>query len=202
MSNFDIVYRIATDLTGLKKGVEETAKATDQIDKKLTGLQGTVAEFGRGFASAFSATVVIGAVTALGRELLNDADALEKMADKTGIGVEALQRLRSVGDEAGNSLEDITGAINKLQRGLAEGNTSAIGALEKLGIQLSAIKALQPDQQFLAIGAALEKIPDPAQRTAIAMELFGRSGAEVLPSLLHASDDLKDGIFVMSESSV
>ncbi len=200
MSNFDIIYRIATDLSGLNQGVQDTAKATEQIDSKLQSLTTSAASVGKALGIAFGAAEILQGVISLGREILADADALEKMHDKTGISEEGLQRLRVVGDEAGNTLEELAGSVNKFQKRL-EDHTADEG-LRSLGLSVQFIKSLNPDEQFLAIGKALEGIDDPARRVAIAVELFGKSGAEVLPSLLHASNDLKDGVTVTSSESV
>jgi hypothetical protein len=40
---------------------------------------------------------------------------------------------------------------------------------------------LKPDEQFEKVAIAISNIPNPAERTARAMDLFGRSGAELIP---------------------
>ena len=57
-----------------------------------------------------------------------------------------------------------------------DGSTAAADAFTKLGIPLSSLQNLSPDQQLQAIGKAVASIPDPAERAAVSMDIFGKSG--------------------------
>ena len=57
---------------------------------------------------------------------------------------------------------------------------SAADTVAKLGLDLDALKRKTPADQFRALGAAINEVKDPSQRAALAMEIFGRSGAELL----------------------
>lgn len=140
----------------------------------------------------------VGAIVGFTKEVFASADALTKMSDRTGIGVEGLQRLQVVGDDAGNTIEQLTGAVNMMQRRLADGDASALGALTKLGLKFEDIRRMDPDQQFMAIGDAIRAIKDPADQVNLAMDLFGRSGAEILPSIKRGFDDVRDASIGMS----
>ena len=60
----------------------------------------------------------------------------------------------------------------------------------KLGIKLEELKKKTPAEQFRTLGTAINSVRDPSQRAAISMELFGRSGAELLS--LFSSDGFGD----------
>ena len=47
---------------------------------------------------------------------------------------------------------------------------------QQLGIPLSTLQNLSADEQLQAIGKAIATIPDPAERAAASMEIFGKSG--------------------------
>ena len=71
-----------------------------------------------------------------------------------------------------------------MQKNLAaafEGNDAAIRTLESLGVSVSKLKKLSPDEQFTALGEAISRIQDPTLRTAMAMRVFGRAGSQLLP---------------------
>jgi hypothetical protein len=63
------------------------------------------------------------------------------------------------------------------------GGGAAAKSLEELGLRLGEITALKPEDQFTAIADRLGKIADPTKKAALAMNLFGRSGTELLPML-------------------
>lgn len=192
--NLDVIYRILTDLSGLKTGVQEVTKHTDQIDKQMTQMLGSVKKIGAALGISFGAASII----AFGKSILDDADALTRLSDKTGIGTEALQRLRAVAEDSGNSLDQVTTAITQMQKRLAGDDKSAVKALEQLHLSLGALMALGPDQQFITIAKAIATIPDPAERARLAMVLFGKAGAEILPTLRADIEKLSKGVTVMS----
>ena len=121
------------------------------------------------------------------------------MADKTGMSIEAVQRLTFVAEQSGNTLEQVSGAVSMLQKRLAEGDDSAVGALRQLGIEHERFMAMSPDQQFLEVARAVKDIEDPMQRAKVATELFGRAGTELLPTLIANVDELARQAPVMSE---
>lgn len=179
-------------------GLQKIADGAKQTESGFRQILSAVGPLGTALAGAFS----VGAIVNFGRELLADADALTRMADQTGVGIEGLQRLRAIADESGNSLDQLTSAISQMQNRLAEGDTSAVGALERLGISLSELRRQAPDQQFLTIARAVAEIEDPAERTRAAMDLFGKTGAQILPSLRAEVDKIVDSTTVMADQTV
>lgn len=181
-------------------GIQKIADATKNVDGAFGGLKGALGSV-NGLLGAFGVGLSVSAVVGFGKALLDDADALVKMSDKTGISIQGLQRLQVAGDDAGNSIEEMSSAINQMQNRLAGGDASATGALQKLGMSFADIKSLSPDKQFMAISDALRGVEDPAQQVAIAMDLFGKSGASVLPTLKRGFDDVRDSAVGMSEDT-
>ena len=115
------------------------------------------------------------------------ASALNDTAVKTGLSIDALQRLQFAATLSGGSLEGVSGAVARMQKALVgaeEGGKEAVAALDRLGLSAQQILTLSPDKQFEAIAQKIASIQDPAERTTAAMNLFGRSGAELIPTLL------------------
>lgn len=181
-------------------GIQKIADATKATGGAFDNLKGPLSAV-NGLLGTFGIGLSVGAVVGFGRALLDDADALVKMSDRTGITITGLQRLQTAGDDAGNTIEDMTGAVNQMQNRLDGGDASAVGALRRLGLSLSDIKQLTPDQQFIAISDALRQVEDPAKQVAIAMDLFGKQGATVLPTLKRGFDDVRDSAVGMSEDT-
>lgn len=191
MADLNVVYRIAADITGLQQGVNRAAKATE-------GLESLALKVGGAFAGMFTVSSAI----AFGKVLLADADALQKLADKTGVSLQGLQRFQIAGDDAGNTIEQLTAAISMMENRLASGDKSAVAALQSLGLSLQDLQRLSPENQFIALSDAIRGIKDPTEQTRIAMDLFGRSGAEVLPTLKRGFDDLKGSAVGMSDETI
>lgn len=123
--------------------------------------------------------------------LLGSAKAFSEMGDRiakasarTGISVETLSELAYAADLSGANLETLEGSIRKMQKAIveaAEGSESANDALSTLGLTVEDLRGLSPDQQFKLIADRLAQIQSPAMKAALAMELFGKSGTQLLP---------------------
>lgn len=200
----------------LGRSFDETAKKAQQsglsfdlFGKKLTenaSATGLLSTGMKSLGGALIAGLSIGAVTAAIGKYTEFTGRINDMSAKTGIGTEALQRLKFAAEQNGGSIELVTAAIGKLGNNLAGGNKNAVGALDALGLSLNTIRSMEPDKAFTAIGDAIAKVEDPMARTKLAMDLFGKSGAELLPMMRGnlsetAAEADRLGI-VMSDSAV
>lgn len=130
---------------------------------------------------------------ALVNESLELADTLTKTATSTGIAIESLQKLQFTAAQADVDFGSITRAVNKLQVALVsseEGSDQAAKAIARLGLSTADFQNLAPDQQFEKVAVALASMHDQTQRVAAATDLFGRSGAELLPVLIATGEQL------------
>ncbi len=182
------------------KAVLDAEKATSSLSGKVSGLLGGLGPLGPAIATAFSATAIIG----FARAVTESADTLTKLRDRTGVSLQGLQRLQRAGDDAGNSIEDITAAIASMQRRMADAKPGDAfnKALERLGLNAQELRAQDPAGQFMAIGDALKAIQDPAEKISLSNALGGRQFIAVLPTLTRGFDDLRGHIVGMSDDTV
>lgn len=166
------ILEIFTDNSGLDSGL---AKG----EKSILSFGGVATKIGGVLAGAFAVTEIVSAAT----EVVNFAGELTDLSAKTGLGTTALQQLKYAGGQVGVELETITGGINQMQKRLAGGDASAVGALKALGVGFDDIRAMAPEDQFKLLAAKVADVEDPAARVKLAMDLFGKSGAEMLPLL-------------------
>jgi hypothetical protein len=131
-------------------------------------------------------SAVVAPLAASSKVFASTGDALAKMSARTGFSVETLSELGFAADLSGASMETLELGIRKMQRTLvdaAQGSKSAQDALALLGLTVADLAKLSPEQQFKLIADRLARIEDPTTRAAAAMELFGRSGTQLLPML-------------------
>jgi len=186
------------DMLALAKATEQSAAPLEKIPAANASILSSVAPLAGAFGLAFSASSVIN----FGKEILADADALDKLAAKTGIAIEPLQALGYAAGQSGNTLEQVVSAVSSLQTRIAGGEASAIAAVQGLGIAMADFTAMTPDEQFRAVAREVATIEDPMERARVATELFGRAGREILPTLTADIDALGEAAPVMSEKAV
>ena len=112
-------------------------------------------------------------------DALNMGGRLAELSDRTGVAVDQLLILERAFQNTGIGADSLGPIINKMQKAIVDagdGTSKAADAFTKLGIPLSTLQNLSPDEQLKAIGKAIAGIPDPAERAAVSMEIFGKSG--------------------------
>lgn len=130
------------------------------------------------------------AVTGSLMDAAENIDRIAKGADKIGITTQSFVALDHAAKLAGASMEQIEDAIGKLQRGLVDAETKggkAAEAFTNIGLSVTELKSLTPDKQFEAVADAVSRIPDAAERAAVAFKIFGRASQDLLPLLLEGS---------------
>jgi len=134
---------------------------------------------------AGSASVLAGAAIAA-QQFYKALDFGGQLADttaQTGVAVDKLMELQFAFELSGMAANDVQPVIAKLQRTIAEAATGSAQAAEKfaiMGINLDEISGLSADEQLMRVGNAINKIENPTQRAAMAMEIFGKSGGKLL----------------------
>jgi hypothetical protein len=161
-------------------------KAEDAGKKGKTGF-GEIA-IGAGIAGAAVklGTAAIDAAFAVAQktvqsfgDALNMGGRLAELSDRTGVAVDKVMLLERAFQNTGVGADSLGPIINKMQKAIVDagdGTSKAADAFTKLGIPLSTLQNLSPDEQLRAIGKAIAGIPDPAERAAVSMEVFGKSG--------------------------
>jgi len=198
---------MALDMTAAVKiqasvdGVAQIAgleKSLQRDDKEATGLQGA---FNRlkgatgGLGGALSGLVPaagIAGLAALGKRAIDSADNLNDLSQRTGVGVESLSKFGAAAEDSGSSVDEVAKAMGKLARGVVDPASRANEALRSIGVSSTdasgKIKGM--DQIMLDVADRFAKMPDGAQKTALAMDLFGKSGANLIPMLNQGRDAL------------
>ncbi|MCC7350220.1 MAG: phage tail tape measure protein [Phycisphaerales bacterium] len=120
---------------------------------------------------------------------------LQDASDRTGVSVEALSALGYAADLSGAGMESLESALRRMQRTIhdaAGGMKTATDALADLGLTVDDLKNLSPEAQFALLADRLDKIADPTRKAALAMEVFGRSGTQLLPMIKGGSQALAE----------
>ena len=134
-----------------------------------------------GAAIAATGTAAAAGVTVAVSNALERMDEMSKTAQRIGTATENIAGLQLAFELGGSSAEAMQGAMVKLADKAAEGSA----AFEALGINVRAADGSIKDTRALIAEVAdgFAGYADGANKTALAVELFGRSGAELIPIL-------------------
>ena len=169
-----------TNFAAFQKDVESMRKAVGGAMEDVHGWANKAA----GALKLVGITVTAGAFVSLIKGSIDSAGALHDLSIKTGLSVESLAKFNEVGRYSGVSAEQVGQAMNRLAKGMAVTNDESKGvgaAIAALGIDFDAFRRLSPDQQMEAVAKAMNRFEDGSSKSAIAMTLFGKAGADLLP---------------------
>jgi hypothetical protein len=161
--------------------------------KKLQAFGAAVQSLGK---NLFAAGAGLATPMLTAAKVFADAGSdLVDMSQRTGASVEALSELGYAAEQSGSDLTTLEGGLRKMQKAVvaaAEGSDSAQQTFRQLGLSASDLAHLSPDQQFELIADRLAKIQNPAQKAALAMEIFGKTGTSLLPLMANGAAGILD----------
>lgn len=171
----------------LISAVDQTRQAFASVKGNLEGLS-TAASKVNGLLAGLGAALSVAGLIAAGKHALETADNLAKLSQKTGISVESLSLLRPIAEQAGTTLEGLANGIKKLSTAMvaaAGGSKEQADTFARLGVSvLNAAGQLRPTEAVLLdLADAFAAMPDGAEKSALAVKIFGKSGVELIPFL-------------------
>lgn len=187
----DIKIKLGIDAAGLQQGAATAKKAVGDL-KRSTATQSTMG-VPVGLAAAAAAMAATG-IAARGMWAAMEAGgSLVDLSAQTGIAIDKLMILQTAFKQAGLGADAIQPMVSKLQNNIFEAASGSAEAQKKfraMGVSFSDLRKLTPDQQLMKVGEAINAMNDPAQKTAAAIDVFGKSGAKMLA--LFSAGGLKD----------
>ncbi len=164
-----------------QKRMEQMTKQAEQMGKAV------------GIAAAGAAT----ALAAMVKHQIDVADDISKLSQKVGMSTEALSSLRHMANMAGVDIAGLQTGLVKLNKAATEaagGSKQQAAAFRAMGVSVrDAQGVLKPTEKLL--GEVAEKFSgyeDSAAKTALAVQLFGKSGADLIPMLNAGAKGIKD----------
>jgi hypothetical protein len=190
-----VTLKLAADVDGYIRDIRRSSRTADdelnrqerRIDtfgKKVSGGFSLAKTAAVGFAAAISIDAITGAIS----RGLEYASSLGEVAQQLGVTTDALQEYRFAATQAGLSQEDMDQSLSQLTRRIGEaasGTKAQAQAFETLGINVRDARGnvIQAGDAIPLIAEALKRVQSPAERAALLMDLFGRSGQKLEPLL-------------------
>lgn len=155
-----------------------------RAEKSLQALQARAVAVGTAIGNGLTyAAGKLGEFAHFLADLSNQAGEFKDLEEETGAAAEALASLSIAGAVAGVSVADLAGQMNRLTKNLSgvdDESTAAGAALAALNIPIDEFKQLDPVAQIDALSKAFNSFADGSSKTAVAMALFGKQGAQML----------------------
>ena len=185
--------KMVLDTKGVQRGFRRMRRLSRDFGRK----------FGAPIAQATGALLKLGAVaatvTAAGiffavKKVSQLGDQMDKMSKRTGIGTEELSRFAFAAELSGTSIESLEKAVKRMAAVILDGEQglkTATDSFDALGIKMEDVSNKTPEQQLNVFLEALAQVENASTRAALAQEIFGRAGTQLLPMLSDGVKGLK-----------
>lgn len=164
----------------------EFDKNVDTSTQKGKTMQGTM----EGAFKAIKTAITVAGIAVAVKEIAGSftdaaaaADTVDKSSQKLGLSRQAYQEWGYVLSQNGASIDTFGVAMKTLQTAMVQGTTQTDAALKLLGLSAKQLKTMSPEDALAATITAFQKMPEGAEKSAAAVDLFGKQGMELLPTL-------------------
>lgn len=194
--------------------IDANVKGTNKIKglgNSMQGVQGKVKNLKMavgGLNTAFKAlgaALAIGAIGNFAKRTIDQADAFGKLSTRTGIAANSLQAFVNAGKLADVSQKQLETGLKSFARTSYEaslGVKTYSDAYDSLGVEVkNADGSLKASDDLLKeIADKFKGLPNGPEKAAIAMRLFGKSGADMITLLNGGSEALERFNYETSEN--
>ena len=176
--------------SGLTAGVKAAGSSFRGLQSDTKGLESAMrtlvaVNVAQLFASvASSALSSVRSLVSFGQAQADVVDNASKLAARLGMTYGEFAGLSLAADLAGVSMDTIGAASQKAEIAFARaaaGSATATAAFAGLGLSVEQLNGMSAADRFDAIASAIAALPTEAQRAAAAVQIFGKSGSELLP---------------------
>ena len=178
-----IAVKLQADTAGFKAGMGTAKTAMSKFGQSAGSAIGPLKGLVGPLVGAAAAALTVGAAIKGVSSAMSRLDEVTKKAKSLDMSTESLMGLQHAAEQAGVSSDMMAKSMQKLQKNIGLALIDQAGpahdALTQLGLDVNAIGAMSPEQQFLAIADALKNVANPAERAALAVDLFGKAGQDL-----------------------
>ena len=158
-------------------------------EKPLRNLERSISDVGNVVKLAGAAAIAsAGALFGLAKSVADVADNARKTAQSVGLTTEVFQELAFAAELGGVKQEELAGSLRLLARNALDasrGSETTARAFRELGVEITDVQGnLRPTESILLdIADVFKDLPDGPKKTGLALEILGRSGSKLIPTL-------------------
>ena len=188
----------------LKQANSASAKFQRGVRRSFRSARVSVSKMGGAVGSLKLQIIALAGPAALGllvKSSFEAGDALAKTADKLGLTTERLAGLQLAARLTGVEQKTMNKALTKQQKAIFDANRGLLTYkqhFDALNLSTAELMEMSPDEQFVTIAEALNKVENQTLKTAIAYDVFGGRGTALLNTLKLG----KEGLDAISAEAV
>lgn len=182
----DIEIRLRADIARLQQDMD---RARQQVGGAMSSITQMAKKAGAALA-AIGVGMAVGALAGFVKAAIDTTDAISDISQRTGVAIKDIAGLQLWFQIGGAEAGEFEGAMIKLAKNIASGSDE----FKRIGVATrNADGSLRSNIEVLGDSAdAFQKLQDGSAKTALAIDIFGKSGATLLPILNSGSEGLRE----------
>lgn len=183
------------ELDSLGKETEEAATATKSLEDSMLGANLKAQLITKGVQLAGQAfSELVGFIKETITASSDYADEINTLAKQYNLSTDQLQQFMAASELIDVDLNTITKSMSKLTKSMSSGSSSVTEAFKKLGVVTTETDGSLRDSNtvFFEVIDALGQITNETEQDALALEIFGRSAADLGPLINGGAEQLND----------
>ena len=177
---------------GFEQGMDKAARLTD---KRMREMEARAKKFGVVIGAAVAGAAVAAAAGV--KSAIDYADQLNDMNQRLGVSAEALSGWAYAAKQSGTDIDALGIGLKKLAKNMAEAldpKTSQGKLFDALGVSVTdAAGRLRDVEDVLPeIASKFKDLDNATQESALAMDLFGKSGTDLIEFLNQGADGIAE----------
>lgn len=178
-----LVVRLVADTNRFRGDLNRASQELSTFARLAKSNVGKVA-----IAAAAGAAAAATAFAAMAKSAIDAADDMNALSKSTGISTEDLSQLQYAAEQSATDLDTLTAGLRNFGKTATEAASKsgdARDAFRLIGVSVTdaAGELKTTDQLLLDVAEEFAKYQDGAAKAAFAQQLFGKSGAELIPFL-------------------
>ena len=173
------IYRLIVDGNEAERQLRKISANTKQVDDSLKGMATSV----KTAFAGLGAGIVVQQVVSNFKAIVDAMDEAVKTSQKLGISIDALQRWQFALNLSGVEMGTFATAVGKVAQGITDIDAGKITDQTK-ALRALGITGKETAEEGLALLVEqFSRLEDGPRKTALAMEVFGKAGKELIPLL-------------------
>ena len=179
-----IAVELVAKMDGLQRDFGKAAGMAEasagRMRKSFASVNTTLTSLGGALVAGMSFRWLGGLAT----DAIKAAGDLKDLSEQTGVAATTLARFDIAARTSDVGIDTVGKAMNRLAKGMSNVDKDSKGipqALKAIGVDFEKFKGMGADEQMTLIAKSFDGFQDGAGKAAVAMALFGKEGAALIP---------------------
>lgn len=178
--------RLLADLARLQQDMDRARQTVGNAMDRISASVGNAMKMIAGFAAALT----VGAFVSFIKGGIDAADSIDELREKTGLLMKDVAGVRLIFQREGFGDQELVVSMSKLSKAITEGG-GALGAL-KISTKDASGEFRSTKDVLYDVADRFAAMDNGAQKSALAMDIFGKSGVALIPMLNGGSEGMRE----------